>query len=166
MEQKSDRERWGGGGGAEGERERENVWASEYGLMRRKERKKKRKKEKNLFRIRPWKRKKASNSKHHREWMGKPEYPGRKPIGRMKCKPYILYIHCTGHCISWSSYERSTGFDGTDQSVKSVTCRSYRFSVHPAAVSQSARERPCFHYDLFYIFFIVLPLSLAGPPWA
>ena len=95
--------------------------------------------------------------------MGKPEYPGGKPIGRMKCKPYdILYIHCTGHCISSSSYERSTGFDGTDQSVKSVTCRSYRFSVHPAAVSQSARERPCFHYDLNLNFFLSCPSSFIG----
>ena len=96
MEQKSDRERCGDeggeeGGGAEGERERERereraCWALEYGFMRTG------KKEKNVFWIRPWKRKKASNSKHPRGWMGKPESPGKKNISRIQCKPYDINL--------------------------------------------------------------------------
>ena len=38
---------------------------------------------KHLFWIQPWKRKKASNSKHAREYLGE------KPISQMQCKPYI-----------------------------------------------------------------------------
>ena len=64
----------------------------EYGFMRKRRRTKGKKKRKtNLFWIRPWKRK-ASNSQHPRGWMGKPEYPGKKPVGRMHCKPYDINL--------------------------------------------------------------------------
>ena len=84
MEQKSDRERWGDGG--QKERERECVLSFGIWIHEKKE------KEKNLFWIRPWERKKASNSKHPRGWMGKPEYLGGKNMNQIQCKPYDINL--------------------------------------------------------------------------